>query len=780
MQQTYSTQSYSNNSMSDTDGQQIDPRKNPAEFVADAAQKIMDWSTWYTPNIALAQTMRTFTYVDQWESYVRQQRIANNRPTLQINMVQELVRTILSEFKEAAPALEIFPRSKYAKQERVDIYQGLVNQICYESDAQQVYQTAFKDAIDCGYGAMMAVTEYESPTSFNLVIRLKAISDVLNCSWDPGAESQFKTDGDFCSVQCLFSKKEFMRRWPQANVKSATPLNYMGAGNSQRQYFADTDSCYITHYFYKVYKKETLFKLRQGTKIIEITKSDYKKYTKNQKRRRKNAQSKRWMIPEAMYQKMMDDSEIGEVIDSRETTTFKIRHCIITSQEVLEENDFPGQLLPIVYMDGFSTIVNGNQTTVPFNVCTTDAQRMVNFSASTMADAMLMSRKEQYMVATDMIKTAGVIEMWKNPGNVQGALQYDRSEAEPMDKPVPITATPVNSEYGQIMSMFANMVDETSGRGQDVATLQRAAVSGVGIMKAQMKENLSRGIYADNAKKTIAELGRVMVGMIPKTYDTEREVTIMGRMNQPKTITINKQMPSYSDEESDYEPYEYYQDEDDRYGVENDVVNGHYSVGVTTGSSFAANREMQMAQVNELMKMSESPIFPLVADVLTSLLDIKDVPLLYKRIRENVVPPNIIAQEEHKPPPPPPPKSPEQKLAEAKMAIGLISDMANAKADIYKAKSEMKQTDLDALNSLVGLIEQIQKTQASAASADAEAIKALAADNTQQIQATAKVMEMTNSMMQQNQQHDVDQFEEIARDLFRPKSERKRAPENAR
>ncbi len=63
--------------------------------------------------------------------------------------------------------------------------------------------------------------------------------------------------------------------------------------------------------------------------------------------------------------------------------------------------------------------------------------------------------------------------------------------------------------------------------------------SGVAIQQRQMEAQVGTSIYADNMVKAIHQAGKIIVDMIPKVYDTQRVVRVLGEDDQEKQVIIN-------------------------------------------------------------------------------------------------------------------------------------------------------------------------------------------------------------------------------------------------
>jgi hypothetical protein len=65
-------------------------------------------------------------------------------------------------------------------------------------------------------------------------------------------------------------------------------------------------------------------------------------------------------------------------------------------------------------------------------------------------------------------------------------------------------------------------------------------MSGKAIRGQQMQIDMSNFHYYDNLTRSLKQTGRVILDLVPKIYDKERVMRIIGYDNQPEMVTINQ------------------------------------------------------------------------------------------------------------------------------------------------------------------------------------------------------------------------------------------------
>jgi hypothetical protein len=119
----------------------------------------------------------------------------------------------------------------------------------------------------------------------------------------------------------------------------------------------------------------------------------------------------------------------------------------------------------------------------------------------------------------------------------------------------------------------------------DPAQLGQGNISGKALNGQQQQVDLTNFDYYDNLTRSIAHVGKICLDLIPKIYDTERVMRIIGDDGKPELLTINQR--------------------DSVDHVLNDITVGQYDVVMETGPGY--NSKRQEAVDNMLPLLSAAP-----------------------------------------------------------------------------------------------------------------------------------------------------------------------------
>jgi hypothetical protein len=120
-------------------------------------------------------------------------------------------------------------------------------------------------------------------------------------------------------------------------------------------------------------------------------------------------------------------------------------------------------------------------------------------------------------------------------------------------------AQSVNNDMQAIMGIF------------DPNQMPTGNISGKALNGQQQQIDLTNFDYYDNLTRSLCHVGKIILDLIPKIYDTERVMRIIGDDGKPDLLTVNQQ---------------------DAVGnVMNDVTVGRYDVVMETGPGYNSKRQ---------------------------------------------------------------------------------------------------------------------------------------------------------------------------------------------
>jgi hypothetical protein len=587
------------------------------------------WQGFFSENITRGKDDVQFLVKDQWTSVERSEFNRLFKPAMTANMIYPEVKKILAEQRQNKPDLMVRSLNGKASQDQITLRADMVRTISYQSQNDLIYQHAFKSALTMGYGAFEIGIEYENPRSFKKIISYRLIPDVTQTTFDPSAVKPHKGDGNFCSRKIPMSKQEFYATYPYA----INPESYVDVRSLLDLQWHRNDAIVICDYYKKEWKPIIVYLLSNGESVTE---EEWEKIKDKIKFQEEIATQSSEEV------KRIIRNEIPEIIGERQSQDFKIMHYRLLKNQVLDFSEWPSKYLPLIFVDGDSSLIEGRQYTKSFISDSKDVQKAINYNFAEIMTEIKNRRREQWLATPDNIK--GYEQMWRNPEVQNGVLV---AQPDPKTGMMPVKQPP--SEVPQTLLVNHQRLTQDLrvilGFSQS-ENMQGIDISGKARRERKTEGSMSAYVFFDNANQAIEQGGRVVLDLLPFVYNEQRDMVITKQSGKTQTISLN--------------------DKDENGNIENAMDYGDYDIEIDTGPSFAVQKEIALEFFQQTIAASGNPqVFSLVADLWAENLDIENGPQIVERLK-TMVPPQIIAKEEGKELPPQPP-SPQEQMMQMEM-----------------------------------------------------------------------------------------------------------------
>lgn len=625
---------------------------NESDILEQAREDLVLWDGYFGENVVRGKDDMNFLLRDQWSTVERSEFSRLFKPAMTFNKLYDTVKKVVGEQRKNKPDLMVRSLTGKATQQQIDLRADLVRTISYQSQNDLIYQTAFKQALMMGYGAFEIVLDYENPKSFNQVIRYELIPDVTRASFDPTAMKPHKGDGNFCSRQYVYTKEEFYATYP--NI--ANPVSYSDPRSLLDFQWETRDTIVVCKYTHKEWFPLKILLLTDGTTVTEDEWEEMKKGLELQKQLADSSQ---------VVGKIIRDM-IPEVHGERMSKDYKIRQYMLTQNQIIKFTNWPSKYLPMIFVDGDSNFINGQQYTRSFIHEAKDAQKFVNYVGSEIASEIKNRRREQWLGTPDNI--IGNEQMWRTPELQLGILM---AKPDPKTGAMPVKMPPWELSQTLLQQFQRGSQDmrEILGYSENEA-LQGHDMSGKARRERKIEGAMSAYVWFDNLNQAIEQGGRVVLDLLPVIAgEHERPMVISKADGRTDSIVLNKVIG---------------QTEDGEHIRDNVLDMEDYDIEIDTGPSFAVQKDIALEFFQQTLQANPQT-FPLIADLWAKNLDVQYMPQIAERFK-TMVPPEILAKEEGKEPPPKQP-SPQEQMMQAEMQQKQQMMMMNAQ----KMKIEEQQ-----------------------------------------------------------------------------------------
>lgn len=551
----------------------------------------------------------------QWPNDVLQTRgssqgpVVSARPCLTINKLPQHVKQITNEQRMNRPTIKVLPVDDKSDIEMADVFNGVIRHIEYTSDADVAYDTACENQVTCGEGYLRILTEYCDDTSFDQEIKIGRIRNSFSVYMDPMIQDPAGADARWCFITDDMTKDEYERAYPKASPIST--LTARGVGDSSINQWISETTVRVAEYFYIECEKATLNLYPGNQTALTGTPED--------------------SLLRAMF---------GKPLRSRQSDRERVKWCKTNGYEILEESEWAGSFIPVVRVVGNEFEVDGQLYVSGLVRNAKDAQRMYNYWCSQEAEMLALAPKAPFIGYGGQFE--GYEQQWKT-ANTQNwpylEVNPDVTDGQGAVLPLPQRAQPPMASSGLLQAKAGASEDIKSTTGQYNASLGMTSNerSGKAILARQRESDVGTYHYADNLARAVRHIGRQLVDLIPKIYDTARVARILGEDGEPSTVKMNP------DQE---EPVKKIMGPG---GVVVDKIYnprvGKYDVRVITGPGYATKRQEALESMAQLLQ-GNPQLWQVAGDLFVKNMDWPGAQDLAKRLQK-MLDPKVMADEDN-------------------------------------------------------------------------------------------------------------------------------------
>lgn len=658
----------------ETDRKTSAKKDDPKEVIARVKDCLYEaWESDKDNRIDAASDLN-FLAGNQWPEQQRQQREKDGRPMLTINKLPQFVRQVTNDVRQANVGITCVPTDgaviraqkvrnveseqraleAQAMQQRgmgdnggppmepaepkltmAEVYNGLIREIQYQSSASHVYATAAEHQVSCGIGHFRIITEYESDESFDQCIKVREIKQPLSVYWDPGATEPDRSDAQWCIITETIPRKSFKKKYPKASETSIEDYDV----KQSELYWSSEDEIRIAEYWCKKPVKKTLARIRDEetgeAQVIEWPKGE--------------------PIPEGLETRTVDTHEVWQYV--------------VSGADILEEpKRWIGKHIPIVPVIGSEIPLERKTYRYGLIRFARDPQVLYNFARTSAAESMGLAPKSPWLVPMRMIKPFK--EIWDVANKkLLPYLPYADDPQNPGLRPTREAPPDVPMAYVQESGVADSDIKSTVGIYDPQLGQRSSENSGRAILAREQQGDTGTFHYSDNLKRALEYAGRILVDLIPKIYDSERTLRILGEDGAEMYLPVNMAatgpdgMPAYI----------------------NDLSQGRYDVRVKIGPSYATKR-MESADAMMQFMQAFPPSAGAIGDLVADAMDWPGSKAIAERLRR-MVPAEILGEDA-----PPQPPDPMQEVQ-----FNLVQkQLEKLDAEIQKLKSETVKNEVSA------------------------------------------------------------------------------------
>lgn len=514
----------------------------------------------------------------QWDDKALKARTALGRPCLTVNVLPQFVHQVSNQIRQNTPSINVLPSDVKSSEETAKVQKWLIRKIEYESGADEIYDTAATYAVVSSIGFIRVNHDYVSSDSFKQHITIERVQNPLACWIDPASVECDGGDSNGAIIITTITKKDFEKKYPGKAFTS----------------FETSESA----------RKESTTK-DEGT-IAEIYKLDYETSEKQQNE-------------DGSVADFVDDGKKGK--KTRKLKKTIIRRYIFSGADKLEESIFPCHYIPLIPVYGQEIWVDGKRNLISLIRNAKDPQRRYNHWSSIENEILDKLPLAPWMAAAGA--TEDFAADWVDP-DTSNLLRYKTTDIDGNPVPPPQRINVGNPAAHALNAKHDAYEDIKRAMGlYDASVGQKSnETSGIAIEARQQQGDVATFHFPDNLARSVAQVGRVIISMIPQIYDTAQILQIVDDEEQPQFVGVNGMAVEGQD-------------------VMHMLTEGQYDVRVTTGRGYSSRLQEGSAKLGEILGQSPE-MMGVFGDLWAKGLDIPFAEQLAERIKKTIDPKLLV------------------------------------------------------------------------------------------------------------------------------------------
>lgn len=619
-----------------------------------------------------------FSLGEQWDDRVKRGRENDPdgaRPCLTVDKCDQYVRQVVNDARQNKPSIKPRPKDDGADVETAEVLQGLCRHIEDQSSADIAYDTAVEMAARCGFGFIRVITDYVDGDKTDQDIFIRAVANPFQVFIDPDCQQIDGSDAKFAFVFENIAKEQFDELYPDADQSEFERLSY------DQHEWVTRDEVRIAEYWEVIETSVNTLYLEDGS---QQTEDEY-------------------------WKKWAGQDMRPNIVAARPLKKQKVIWRKITATGVLETRDWPSKYIGIVPTFGHVIDVAGKREIRGLIRPAMDPQRMYNYAASAFVERVSLSPKAPFIGTVNQFE--GLESEWSkaNTSN-QAYLPYNPDPEAPPPSRQPGADVPAG--WMSVMQGMEHDIQSALGMYNASIGAPSNEKSGKAIMARQREADVSTFHIIDNLSRAIRQVGRILIDLIPKIYDTQRVIRILGEDGAEDFAQIDPSLPVSKAK---------VRDENGIKTIYNPAI-GRYDVTVTVGPAYSTKRQEASEFLTQVVQ-SNPQMMQIAGDLMFKALDMPYAEEISDRMKK-MLPPNLQEQEEGAQPQIPPEmqaqieqmqqyiqqlegalqqtKQQAEQMAADRQEVAIKADIDSRKLDIeaYKAETDRLQVEHEAMLSM--------------------------------------------------------------------------------
>lgn len=503
---------------------------------------------------------------EQWDAAMKKER--GERPCYEFNKLRVTAKRVINDMRANRPAGKVRGVEDSDKH-TAEIYEGLIRNIWNVSDGDTVIDQAAEYQVGGGMGAWRITTRYVAEDVFDQEIVVEPIQNPFCLYADPACKDLLKRDARDFILTDKISKKAYEDRWPDADV-----VSWEAGEFDDESEWEDDESVRIVEYWYKEPYEKEIWQLATG-EVVDSTSDEAK------------------LIP-------------PEAIKRRRTVICdRVQMCIASGDAILEgPTEWAGKELPFVIVYGESMVIDGKHLWWGLPRFGKDAQRSYNISRTAIDETIALAPQTKWWATVEQAK--GNIKQWTDAHQKNYPFLIYNADGKAPGPPERMGGADMPAALVQQSALASEDIKAVTGIFDASMGRESNETSGRAIMARQQQGEIATFNYMDNMGKGIRRTWEIFVDLIPKIYDVERELRILGADGAEQYEKVNQVVV----------------DPKTNQAIKvNDLAQGKYDVTITIGPSWGTKRQ-EAAELYTNLAQANPAIWGVAGDLVMKAMDL--------------------------------------------------------------------------------------------------------------------------------------------------------------
>jgi hypothetical protein len=458
---------------------------------------------------------------DPWAPKDRRAREDAGRVCLSLDELHQYFNQLINEVRANPRAPKFDPTGNGANAQTAEFYQGKMREIEYRSQAQIAYTTAFQNAVHQSYGWLRFNTKYQ-PKGFVQDLWIDSIENPDLVLSDPDALRPSSSDQTYLFYLQSRSIKEFRREFPNAQVTNFTPEVV-----SQAPAWITPERVQVAEYWVvePVTKELVLLQLPNGQ-------------------------------TQGFYTDELDQMPTNgaKVVDRRQEQVPEVCMYLTNGVEILKKpgqekrQRWAGKYIPFVSCFGMVIYVDEGsgpkRKILSMTRLARDPYMLYCYYRTCQAELVGMTPKIPYFVRRGSLKPDQLANLAKSLHEPISVIEVeafiDGMPGQPPEFPVRNPYEP----FIQNLEIGAESARRAIQAAMGISPLptqaqRRNDKSGVALQQIESSQQKGSFHFIDHYNEMLHQGAVIVEDLIPKVYDTPREVGVRDAKDNAKTVSIN-------------------------------------------------------------------------------------------------------------------------------------------------------------------------------------------------------------------------------------------------